>query len=82
MILPSKHLSPDRALLTVSAHILKHLAKPKTVSAVWEEVWQGSKVNPKKLPSLTYDWFILALDLLFILGAIELKEGLLIRQSI
>ncbi len=82
MILPSKHLPADRALLTVSAHILKRLAKPKTVSAIWEELWRGSKANRELLPSLTYDWFVLALDLLFTLGTVELKEGLLIRQSI
>lgn len=82
MILPSKHLPTDRALLTVGAHILKRLAKPKTVSAIWEDLWQGNKANRESLPSLTYDWFVLALDLLFTLGAVELKEGLLIRQSI
>ena len=32
MILPSKHLSQDRALLTVGAHVLTFLAHPKTVS--------------------------------------------------
>ena len=81
MILPSKHLSQDRALLTVGAHVLNHLDRPKTVSAVWEELWRGSGTNSETLPSLTYDWFVLALDLLYAVGAIELKEGLLTRQS-
>lgn len=35
MILPSKHLPQDRALLTVGAHVLTFLAHPKTVSALW-----------------------------------------------
>lgn len=38
MILPSKHLSQDRALLTVGGHVLTFLARPKTVSALWEEL--------------------------------------------
>ena len=81
MILPAKHLSQDRALLTVGAHVLKHLDRQKTVSAVWEELRRGGKANSGSLPSLTYDWFVLALDLLFAVGAIQLKEGLLTRQS-
>lgn len=81
MILPSKHLPQDRALLTIGAHVLKYLDRPKTVSAVWEELWRGSERHTELLPSLTYDWFVLALDLLFAIGAIELKAGLLTRQS-
>lgn len=38
MILPSKHLSQDRALLTVGARLLVHLSHPKTVSSLWEEI--------------------------------------------
>ncbi|HEX3529012.1 MAG TPA: ABC-three component system middle component 6 [Thermoanaerobaculia bacterium] len=81
MILPSKHLPQDRALLTVGAHVLLRLSRPKTVSAVWEEVWREGGTNRDALPRLTYDWFVLALDLLFAVGAIELKEGLLARRS-
>lgn len=40
MILPSKHLPQDRALLTVGGHVLTFLARPKTVSALWEELNQ------------------------------------------
>ena len=36
MILPSKHLPQDRALLTVGGHVLTFLARPKTVSALWD----------------------------------------------
>lgn len=80
MILPSKHLSQDRALLTAGAMILQHLSQPKTISALWEELPRNS-TRPNDAPPLRYDGFVLALDLLFLIGAIELKEGLLNRGT-
>ena len=56
MILPSKHLPRDRALLTVGGQILAFLVRPKTVSALWEELnrSEGSlaSARPRKI---TYD---------------------------
>lgn len=82
MILPSKHLSQDRALLTVGARLLAHLAEPKTVSALWEEVVRHSAASGEnKRLALRYDAYVLALDLLFLVGAIELQDGLLSRKT-
>ena len=81
MILPSKHLPQDRALLTVGAAILQHLSYPATVSALWEQM-PRSVVDQKALSPLRYDGFVLALDLLFLIGAIELREGLLVRRAL
>jgi hypothetical protein len=81
MILPSKHLSQDRALLTVGAKVLQHLPRSKTVSALWEEL-PRCPVDRRDSSPLRYDCFILALDLLFLMGAIELQEGLLTRKSL
>lgn len=81
MILPSKHLSRDRALLTVGARILKHLSRPKTVSAIWEELPHPKDGGQNIVPPLRYDAFVLALDLLFLIGAIELHDGLLVRKT-
>ncbi len=77
MILPSKHLPQDRALLTVGASILRHLSHPVTVSALWEQMPRSAR--DQKVPLLRYDAFVLALDLLFLIGAIELRDGLLVR---
>lgn len=80
MILPSKHLSQDRALLTVGATILRFLAQPMTMSALWEEMLRlapGTKMSPR----LRYDGFVLALDVLFLIGAIDYEDGLLKRKS-
>jgi len=80
MILPSKHLSQDRALLTVGGRILQHLSRPKTVSALWEEVPRGAATRAD-VPVLRYDAFVLAVDLLFLVGAIDLHDGLLTRRT-
>ena len=82
MILPSKHLPQDRALLTVGGHVLTFLARPKTVSALWEELnRQGERLSSTLPRRITYDWFLLALDLLYALGAIELDNGLVARRT-
>ena len=80
MILPSKHLSQDRALLTVGAAILRHLSHPVTVSALWEQMPRSAS-DQKAPPQLRYDGFVLALDLLFLISALELREGLLVRGA-
>jgi len=80
MILPSKHLPQDRALLTVGAAILRHLSYPVTVSSLWEQM-PRAVVHQKASSPLRYDGFVLALDLLFLIGAIELREGLLVRGA-
>jgi len=83
MILPSKHLPQDRALLTVGGYILTYLARPRTVSALWEELNRQDlglgAIRPRRI---TYDWFLLALDLLYALGTIELENGLVARRTV
>lgn len=82
MILPSKHLPQDRALLTVGGRVLAFLARPKTVSALWEELnRQDQGLDTTHLRRITYDWFILALDLLYSLETIELENGLVTRRT-
>ncbi len=81
MILPSKHLPQDRALLSVGAAILRHLSHPVTVSALWEQMPRAVVAQQASSP-MRYDGFVLALDLLFLIGAIELHEGLLVRGAL
>lgn len=81
MILPTKHLSQDRALLTVGARALTLLSRPKTVSALWEEISRSANPSEGRKPVLRYDAYVLTLDLLFLMGAIELQDGLLYRKT-
>jgi hypothetical protein len=82
MILPSKHLPAERALLTVGGQLLYSLAVPRTVSSLWEELNRTIDAVPdrtrKRVP---YDWFVLSLDLLYAMGAVAFEDGLIIRRS-
>jgi hypothetical protein len=80
MILPSKHLAQDRALLTVGATILGHISQPITVSALWEQVARSAS-GSESASAICYDGFVFALDLLFLMGAIELHDGILTRGT-
>lgn len=68
MILPTKGIAPNQALLTVGAMILRLLDRPKTVSRLWDE-FRLHAVESR------FDWFVLGLDLLYLLGAIEMERG-------
>lgn len=78
MILPAKHISEHRALLSIGAVILKQLDSPETVSALWEKIHSHETYAHT---ALHYNTFVLTLDLLFSLGAIDLNNGLLIRST-
>ncbi len=74
MILPTKRLSQDRSLLYVGAEILRLADEPKTVSRLWQDL-QSSRSAQTGLAPLTYDWFVLSLDLLFLMNAIKNERG-------
>ena len=74
MILPNKHLLPRNSLLGAGAVILALLGQPATVSALWEVAKQRREIH-------NYRRFVLALTLLYMLGAIELQDGLLVRSA-
>lgn len=80
MILPTKGIDRNRALLSLGADCLRLLNKPKTVSRVWEELQQDWK-HREVQAALGFDWFVLALDMLFSIGAIDLTGGLLRRRQ-
>ena len=75
MILPTKHIPADRALLGLGARILRILRRPQTVSHLWEAV---SRDGGARVP---YDWFVLSLNLLYLVGAVEYVGGRINRTS-
>ncbi|PWB56032.1 MAG: hypothetical protein C3F13_02925 [Anaerolineales bacterium] len=81
MILPTKHLQGDRALLTVGAGILAIIDEPKTISRIWAEFSRQNKANGSTVP-VTFDWFVLALDLLFSINTITYGQGYISKAKI
>lgn len=77
MILPTKGISPQRALVTLGADILGLLPQPKTVSRLWDDF---RKTKPEG--SVTFDWFVLSLDLLFLMGVVEFDSGRVRRSAV
>lgn len=74
MILPSKHISQDQALIGVGAVLLGALKSPQTVTSLWESVRKHETIG-------TFERFVLALDMLHITGVIVLENGLIARAQ-
>jgi hypothetical protein len=70
VILPNKHVTIKHSLLGQSMLVLQQLGRPKTVSTLWAQVQRQGGVR-------SYERFLLALDVLFMLGAVEFHENLL-----
>ena len=78
MILPTKHVRPDRALIGVCAEVLDILQRPMTMSRLWDEMRGRRSLHAPTAP-IDYQWFILSLDLLFTIGALDFDRGLVRR---
>lgn len=72
MILPTKHMKLSRSLLNLGAILLNHLDDRYTVTLLWDKTRNIPEIN-------TFERFTLGLDLLFMLGLIDFKEGLIVR---
>ncbi len=71
MILRTKGIPPRRALITVGAEILRELRdEAKTVSRLWND-FQGARGSR----DVTFDWFVLGLNLLYLMGAVDFDRG-------
>jgi hypothetical protein len=68
VILPSKHISEEQALLGVGAVVLRNLDRSQTISGLWDRLRDDPAVG-------TFERFVLALDLLYIAGAVDLSQG-------
>lgn len=77
MILPTKNISPDRALLTLAGKIFQGLTSPRTISGIWDEFRIQQEARP-----VSYAFFILAVDLLFLMKLISLGDDGLIHRRL
>lgn len=77
MILPTKYLTSERSLIKIGADILKLLSEPKTVSRLWDDLKQLN--NHSAL--IKYEWFVLALDFLYIINVVTFERDKVWRVS-
>lgn len=75
MIMPSKYLREDEALLGVSATILHLVENSESLSSLWESAKKINMIG-------TFERFILALDLLYLLGLVELHGSEIMRVRV
>lgn len=79
MILPTKGVPASKALITVGGDILDVLKESSlSVTGLWLEVGDRRRSSPTT--RISYDWFVLALDLLYSLDAVELSDRGLVRR--
>ena len=82
MLLPTKGIGAERALLTVGGGIVGLLESPATVSALWERFTDRAKSTGSDAV-ITFDWFAYALSMLFTVGAVDWnKNGQLERRRV
>ena len=71
-LLPNKHIPTRRSLIGIGALLLEHLEGSSTVSGLWELVKNKQEVG-------TFRNFVLLLDYLYAIGAIDYEHGFLSR---
>lgn len=81
MILPTKHLRIEASLIYVGGIIQNIVAStPLTV----DQLWHGTKreyVKNSQDSDITYDWFVLALSLLYTINAISFSDGRIVGAA-
>jgi hypothetical protein len=73
VILPTKHIAIPESVIGMGASILGHMTRPLTLSRLWERVRELEEHT-------SYERFLLTLDLLYSIDAINLEDGLLKRK--
>ncbi len=69
MILPSKSIPSEKSLIVVGGRVLGLLQQsPLTVTSVWTEF--RANESSAQAP-VSFEWFVLSLDMLYALGAID-----------
>lgn len=80
MLLPTKGVSADRALVTVGSELLAELQEPMSVSALWEQYSTRERPSNGR-DRITFDWFSLALAALFAMNLVEWSAAGHLRRA-
>ena len=77
--MPTKHIKNENALIGVGAEVLALLDRDKTVSRLFSDLHEDRR--EKELSTIHFDWFLLAMDFLFSIGAIRFESGLIKKMN-
>lgn len=81
MILPKKQLSINESYFGFGAFLLQYIDSPISIDDLWG-YYKDAYTNKKYSVKFSFDQFIMALDYLFIIGAIqETERGLLCYET-
>ena len=73
-LLPDKHVPTRRSLVGIGSLLLAHLESESTVSGLWDQVKCHDQVG-------SFRNFVMSLDYLYTIGAIDYQRGLLTRTK-
>jgi hypothetical protein len=73
VLLPTKGVSTERALLTIGMRILDQLREPSSVTTIWDRFNAGERSSIANT-RVTFDWFCLALASLYAMGLVDTSE--------
>lgn len=73
MILPKKHLSLDESLFGFGAYLLDNIVKNSNIDRLWRNYLNDYKNNIYSV-KFTFDQFIITIDYLFAINAIEINQ--------
>jgi len=79
VILPTKGISTQRALVTIGAQVLETLSSPRTVNSTYERL-QQLRLNRGLREPVSFDWFSLSLAMLYTLSVVQLSDGGLLTK--
>lgn len=81
MILPKKQLSVNESYFGFGAFLLQKLNESVSIEELWE-YYKDSYTSKKYPVKFSFDQFVIALDYLYIIGAIKTDErGLLCYET-
>lgn len=80
MLLPTKGVSAERALMTIGSELLEILETPRSISSLWEQ-YKTQQGGSGVLDHVTFDWFSLALSSLFAINLVEWSSSGFLRRA-
>ena len=74
ILLPNKHIPTSRSLVGIGSLLLEQLETASSVSGLWDEIKDEQAIG-------SFSNFVLALDYLYTIGAINYEQGFLTRTK-